>query len=262
MSALTLTHIGGPTTLLEVEGWRILTDPTFDAPGRTYQFGWGTSSRKTTGPAIPAAEIGPVDAVLLTHDHHADNLDDTGRSLLPTAGTVITTAPGAVRLGHHARGLKPWETTQLVAPDRPDVTITATPARHGPAGSRPVVGDVVGFDLAWAGQEHGSLWISGDTVLYDGVRSVTRRLAVGTAILHLGKVGFPVTGPLAYTMGARDAVELVRLFRPASVVPVHYEGWSHFRQGRDDLMTALGDAPDAAEKFRWATLGEPLNFTV
>ena len=57
MSTITFTHIGGPTTLIEVEGWRILTDPTFDAPGRTYKFGWGTSSRKTTGPAIPASEI-------------------------------------------------------------------------------------------------------------------------------------------------------------------------------------------------------------
>ena len=105
MSTITFTHIGGPTTLIEVEGWRILTDPTFDAPGRTYKFGWGTSSRKTTGPAIPAAEIGPIDAVLLTHEHHADNLDDAGRSLLPGADVVLTTVSGARRLGPNARGL-------------------------------------------------------------------------------------------------------------------------------------------------------------
>ena len=106
MSTITFTHIGGPTTLIEVEGWRILTDPTFDAPGRTYKFGWGTSSRKTTGPAIAAAEIGPIDAVLLTHEHHADNLDDAGRSLLPGADVVLTTESGARRLGPNARGLR------------------------------------------------------------------------------------------------------------------------------------------------------------
>ena len=39
-----LTHIGGPTLLIEVDGWRILTDPTFDPPGQRYAFGWGTSS--------------------------------------------------------------------------------------------------------------------------------------------------------------------------------------------------------------------------
>jgi L-ascorbate metabolism protein UlaG (beta-lactamase superfamily) len=31
-----ITHIGGPTALIEVEGWRLLTDPTFDPPGRRY----------------------------------------------------------------------------------------------------------------------------------------------------------------------------------------------------------------------------------
>ena len=41
-------------------------DPTFDAPGRTYRFGWGTSSRKTNGPAISIQDLGSIDAVLLT----------------------------------------------------------------------------------------------------------------------------------------------------------------------------------------------------
>jgi L-ascorbate metabolism protein UlaG (beta-lactamase superfamily) len=34
----TLTLIGGPTVLIELGGFRLLTDPTFDAPGR-YQRG-------------------------------------------------------------------------------------------------------------------------------------------------------------------------------------------------------------------------------
>jgi L-ascorbate metabolism protein UlaG (beta-lactamase superfamily) len=54
-----LTHVGGPTVLIEVGGWRLLTDPTFDAPGRRYSFGWGSSSRKLAGPAI-AASTGPL----------------------------------------------------------------------------------------------------------------------------------------------------------------------------------------------------------
>src|SRR3954463_2352714 len=121
MSTITFTHIGGPTTLIEVEGWRILTDPTFEPPGRTYKFGWGTSSRKTTGPAIPAAELGQIDAVLLTHEHHADNLDDAGRTLLPDAGVVVTTASGAPRLGPNARGLGNWATTLLSATGKPPI---------------------------------------------------------------------------------------------------------------------------------------------
>jgi L-ascorbate metabolism protein UlaG (beta-lactamase superfamily) len=41
MSRPRLTHLGGPTTLIELDGWRILTDPTFDPPGQLYRFGWG-----------------------------------------------------------------------------------------------------------------------------------------------------------------------------------------------------------------------------
>ena len=186
MEGIRITHIGGPTVLIEVGGWRLLTDPTFDPPGRKYNFGWGTSSRKLAGPAIAADALGQIDAVLLSHDHHDDNLDDAGRALLPLAGSVVTTVPGAKRLGGNARGLAAWGATTLEAPGRTPIEVTATPCRHGPPLSHPIVGEVVGFALRWEGQEHGALWISGDTVLYDGVREVADRLEVDTAIVHLG----------------------------------------------------------------------------
>jgi hypothetical protein len=115
MTEVTLTYIGGPTVLLEVEGWRLLTDPTLNAPGRRYTFGWGSASHKTSGPAVAAADLGPIDVVLLSHDHHGDNLDDAGRALLAVAGVVLTTTPGARRLGGNARGLQPWATIRLEA---------------------------------------------------------------------------------------------------------------------------------------------------
>ena len=119
-----LTHIGGPTVLIQVAGWRLLTDPTFDPPGRKYNFGWGTSSVKLAGPAVSAEDLGSLDAILLTHDHHDDNLDPAGRALLASANaTVITTASGAVRLGRDARGLRAWETTTLQAPGRPAIDV-------------------------------------------------------------------------------------------------------------------------------------------
>ena len=255
MKDLRITHIGGPTTLIEVEGWRLLTDPTFDAPGRRYAFGWGTSSRKLAGPAIAASDLQPIDAVLLTHEHHGDNLDPAGRELLPSAGVVVTTASGAKRLGGTARGLEPWQVTRLEAPGRPPIEITATPCRHGPPLSHPLAGDVIGFALRWDGQEQGVLWISGDTVLYDGVRQVAR-LQIDTAILHLGGVQFPITGPVRYSMTAKDAVELCRLIRPSTVIPVHYEGWKHFRQGREAIEREFARAPeDIRRRIRWLPIG-------
>src|SRR5262249_53277740 len=149
MTPVTLTHIGGPTVLIEVAGWRLLTDPTFDPPGKRYHFGWGAGSKKLAGPSIAPAALGPIDAVLLSHDHHEDNLDPAGRALLPSAGVVVTTSSGAGRLGGSVRGLAPWQTTTLEAPGRPAITVTATPCRHGPPGSHFIVGDVIGFALRW-----------------------------------------------------------------------------------------------------------------
>jgi L-ascorbate metabolism protein UlaG (beta-lactamase superfamily) len=256
VTGVRLTHVGGPTVLIEVGGWRLLTDPTFDPAGGRYRFGWGTGSRKLTGPAIEPHDVGDVHAVLLSHDHHDDNLDPAGRELLSTAGDVLTTVAGAKRLGGVAQGLAPWGTATLEAPDRRSIVVTATPCRHGPPLSRPLVGDVVGFALTWAGQRHGALWITGDTVLYEGVRAVPERLDIGVALVHGGGVRFPVTGPLRYTMTARDAVELCGLLRPHTAIPVRYEGWKHFREGREAIERELARAPeDVRRSIRWLPIG-------
>ncbi len=258
MSDVRITHIGGPTVLIEVGGWRLLTDPTFDPPGRRYAFGWGTSSRKLAGPSVEPAALGHVDAVLLTHDHHGDNLDDAGRTVLSTVDGVLTTAAGSKRLGHGAHGLRPWDVTRLEAPGRPAIEVTATPCRHGPPLSVPIVGDVIGFALRWEGQRHGVLWISGDTVLYRGVREVAERFTVGTALLHLGGVRFPVTGPVRYSMTARRAARLCEAVRPHTAIPVHYEGWKHFQQPRDVMEREFGAAPPGVrDRIRWLPIGEP-----
>jgi L-ascorbate metabolism protein UlaG (beta-lactamase superfamily) len=215
-------------------------------------------SRKLTGPAIAAADLGNIDAVLLSHDHHADNLDPAGRALLPSAGTVVTTEAGARRLGlPGVRGLAPWATTRLEADGKPTIEITATPCRHGPPGSQPIVGDVIGFSLRWEGQQHGELWFSGDTVLYPGVREVATRLDIGTAVVHLGGVRFPVSGPLRYTMTATDAADLCGELKPQTILPIHYEGWKHFREGRSDAENGFNAAPAAVhEHVRWLALGK------
>ncbi len=145
MTAPRFTLIGGPTVLIDIAGFRLLTDPTFDEPG-DYKLPHVTLT-KTTRPAIALADIGPIDAVLLSHDQHADNLDNSGRDFLSTVPRVFTTAAGAKRLGGHAEGLQPWQSASLTKPDGSSIQITAAPARHGPAGIEPLAGDVVGFVL-------------------------------------------------------------------------------------------------------------------
>ncbi|GAA4038574.1 MBL fold metallo-hydrolase [Nonomuraea soli] len=263
MTNVHFTHIGGPTVLIEFGGWHLLTDPTFDAPGQTYSFGWGTSSRKLTGPAVSAADLPPIDAILLTHVHHGDNLDSGGRALLPGAGTVVTTRPGARSLPMKARGLRAGESTRLEAPGRPPIDILATPCRHGPPLSRPITGEVIGFALSWPGQAHGPLWITGDTVDHRALRRAAAAIRPSTVLLHLGGVGFPLTGPLRYSMTGRQAVRLCQTFTPRTVLPVHYEGWAHFRQGRDGVERDLARAPEQIRGlFQWLPRGTATQFQV
>src|SRR5215468_3897466 len=107
MTSLSLTLVGGPTALIEAAGVRLVTDPTFDPPG-DYRMSYGTLT-KTLAPALTADAIGAVDAVVLSHDQHWDNLDHSGRAFLSKAARVFTTPAGAARLGGGAEGLEPWD---------------------------------------------------------------------------------------------------------------------------------------------------------
>ena len=71
-----LTYIGGSTLLIEIGKIRFLTDPTFDPAGTEYPEGVPLS--KTGFPALRPDELPIIDAVLLSHDQHKDNLDTLG----------------------------------------------------------------------------------------------------------------------------------------------------------------------------------------
>jgi L-ascorbate metabolism protein UlaG (beta-lactamase superfamily) len=256
---ITVTRIGGPTVLIEMAGWRILADPTFDEPGRRYSFGAGTSSVKTAGPAVPVAEIGRIDVALVSHDQHADNLDDAGRALLAQCEHVLTTAKGARRIGGaHVQGLAAGQTVRLTGAGRPDVEVTGTPARHGAWLTQPIVGPVTGFLVVAEGR---SVWVSGDTVGHRALVDFARDLAPDVAIVNAGGVRFSQTGPLHYTMTGQKAVELIEIVKPKAVVPAHYEGWSHFRDGEDGFRRAVAAAsPGVRETVHFLDAGVPAEF--
>jgi L-ascorbate metabolism protein UlaG (beta-lactamase superfamily) len=239
---ISITLIGGPTALIEIDGFRLLTDPTFDAPG-AYQLPH-VKLEKTIGPALKADAIGPVDAVLLSHDQHSDNLDNSGREFLFKVKRVLTTEAGAKRLGGHVEGLAPWDTTQVRDRDRNTLTITATPARHGPAGIEPLSGDVIGFVVSSNNKDSRSIYISGDTTWFDGVAEVARRFDCGVVLPFAGAA--QTRGPFHLTMDTNDTIETALAFPDAVIVPVHTEGWAHFRQNGEDLrktFDVLGFGP-------------------
>jgi L-ascorbate metabolism protein UlaG (beta-lactamase superfamily) len=230
---ITITLIGGPTVLIEIDGIRLLTDPTFDSPG-FYQLPH-VKLQKLNGPAMSADAVGEVDAVLLSHDQHSDNLDNAGRAFLASARRVLTTEAGARRLGAQAEGFAPWATTELKGKNGRSLKVTATPARHGPAGIEPLSGDVIGFVLSR--QDHAPVYVSGDTTWFDGVAEVARRFKCGLVLPFAGAA--QTRGPFHLTMDTNDTIETARAFPDALIVPLHTDGWAHFRQSAQDLRASF-----------------------
>lgn len=255
---LNVTYVGGPTALLEFGGLRWLTDPTFDPGGTEYESG-PVTLRKLHSPAVTPEKLGPFDYVLLSHDHHSDNMDHAGREILTNAKNVLTTPEGAQRLGNNSLGLKEWGSVEFSAGDGNVVRVTATPARHGPEGlSR---GAVAGFVLSSTRVPETAVYISGDTVWYPGLVAVAQKFPIRVVLLHLGAARVPQVGPYHLTMTAAEGVEAARHFPDATIVPIHFEDWAHFSEGRDVVNEAFSRA-GFEPRLRWPERGRPIQISL
>ena len=247
---------GGPTALISYGGLRLLTDPTFDPPGDHPRPGTPVVLHKLTSPRVLEAELEPIDAVLLSHDHHSDNLDPAGRAFLPRAGRVLTTVAGAERLEVEATGMEPGDSARMEAPNGARVEITAVRADHGPPAVAPKNGPVIGFLLSAAGLP--SVYVSGDNASVDVVRAIVDEHGpIDTSVLFCGGAVVPEAwGPDAYlTLTPEMAVQAARLLGDGPIVPIHQEGWAHFSFGPEELEQAFREA-GLADRLRPVSPGE------
>ncbi|MFD8595237.1 MBL fold metallo-hydrolase [Kitasatospora sp. NPDC059646] len=231
---------GGPTALIEYGGLRLLTDPTFDAPG-DYPISGGRVLTKTRPGAVDPAALGPVDAVLLSHDEHPDNLDRSGRTFLADVPLTLTTRGGAERLGGTAKGLVPWQSVELTRPDGGTITVTGVPAQHGPEGCEPITGEVIGFVLTGDGLP--VVYVSGDNASLGIVEMIASHYApVDTAVLFAGGARTGLFDNDLLTLDSARAAEAARILGARRVVPVHFDSWAHFTEGREPLLAAFAAA--------------------
>ncbi|AQZ69841.1 unnamed protein product [[Actinomadura] parvosata subsp. kistnae] len=233
---------GGPTALIEYGGLRLLTDPTFDPPG-DYPTP-GTPLTKTAPSKITPAELGPIDAVLLSHDQHPDNLDHSGRALLDDVPLTLTTRSGAARLGGNAQAIAPWEQVKLERPGGGTVTVTGAPAMHGPGepsearAVEAVMGEVIGFVLT--ADDLPTVYVSGDNASLELVAQVAERFGpVDTAVLFAGAPRRPAFGGALLVLDSAQAAEAAKILGARRVVPAHCDSWAHFTEGRDDVVRAF-----------------------
>jgi L-ascorbate metabolism protein UlaG (beta-lactamase superfamily) len=230
--------VGGPTALIEIGGLRLLTDPTFDPPG-PHPSG-NRVLTKTVGPAAQPADLGHVDAVLLSHDQHADNLDDAGREFLKTVPVVISTSDASERLGGTTVPLLPWHHVTLDLPAGGHLNVVGVPAQHGPDNTERFTGAVTGFVLS--GDDLPTTYVSGDNASLRVVEEVAHHAGpIDIAILFLGAARTPVLD--AYlTLSSEQAAEAAAILDVPVVVPVHSEGWAHFTNDQASVAAAFNNA--------------------
>jgi L-ascorbate metabolism protein UlaG (beta-lactamase superfamily) len=235
------TVLGGPTTVIDIGGLRIVVDPTFDDAG---PHGYLT---KTAGPVADEQAVGPADAVLVSHDLHPDNLDTRGRAYALAAPLVLTGPVTAARLGTPAVGLAPWTSHAIATPDGGEVTFLAVPAVHGPEDAeRDADGnvncEVTGFVLS--GSAVPTVYVSGDNASIATVAEIARRVpAIDVAVLNLGAARVPAKyRGRALTLDARRGAAASAVLGARLVIPAHYDSWAHFSEGLVDVEQAFDDA--------------------
>ncbi|EGU73472.1 hypothetical protein BFJ70_g16645 [Fusarium oxysporum] len=256
-SKINITHIGTATAILEIDGINFLTDPYFSPPETEWDVGITVLKQGETsdGPALRLQDLPPIDAVLLSHEDHPDNLDTLGRQLLD-GRKVLTTMDGANNLAPRpgVRGLQPWETVSLEIGGRV-FEITATPCQHLPGG------ECIGFVLTCAkfGHSNGksnAIYFSGDTVYVPQLAEIGNKFNIVVALINLGcaVAGLP-TGPVQITMDAKQAAQLVRAIGAKIMVPMHFESWEHFTQKGPEVRKVLQEE-GMEDKTVYVNLGE------
>ncbi len=244
---LRVTWLGHSTLLLEIEGARLLVDPVWGERASPSAF---FGPRRFYAPPLALADLPPLDAVVVSHDHYDHLNEETIRALAGRVPRFI------VPLGVGAH-LEAWgvETARIAELDWWDeaevggVRLVSTPARH--FSGRSLTGRDATLWSGWAfvGEER-RVFYSGDTALAPEFAEVGERL--GPFDLSLIEIGAYNAAWADVHLGPEQAVAVHQMVQGGLLVPVH---WGLF-----DL--ALHGWTEPAERLRVAAerAGVPVAF--
>lgn len=239
-----LVFIGTATVLLRLGGFTVLTDPNFLHRGEHAKLGYGLRSRRLTEPAMTVAQLPPLDLIVLSH-HHGDHFDEVAARELRKDVPIVTTGHAAKKLtsqGFTAPvALDTWQ-SQVVARGDARLRVTAMPGKHGPQPLDVLLPPVMGsmLELTRGNEAPFRLYISGDTLLHDQLEEIPRRYPdIDLALLHLG--GTRILGVLL-TMNADQGVRALKLIRPRTAVPIHYDDYTVFKEPLEEFERSVAAA--------------------
>jgi L-ascorbate metabolism protein UlaG (beta-lactamase superfamily) len=216
-SGLRATWIGHASTLIEIDGRRVVTDPIWSE--RCSPSTW-LGPKRFHPPPIPLLVLPAIDVAVISHDHY-DHLDMSTVQALGARGTRFVVPLG---IGAHldAWGIAADQITELdwnEAVEIAGLKITATPARHY-SGRNPLRAD----NTLWAswvvkGPVH-NFFFSGDSGYFAGFKEIGARH--GPFDLALVKIGAcDVTWPDIH-MTPEEAVQTTTDVGGRLLLPVHW----------------------------------------
>ena len=192
-----ITWVGHATVLLELDDARLLTDPILRKR---------IAHLRTVQPPPRSDELGPIDAVLVSHAHR-DHLDVRSLRRLGK-GVPVLAARGAVK-SLRRRGFR-GPVDAITAGETRTIgrlLVQATPAVHGRTGS------AVGFLVRGTS----SVYFAGDTDLFPELAGLADPLDV--ALVPIWGWG-PTLGE--GHLDPERAAEAVRMLKPRIVIPIHW----------------------------------------
>ncbi|MGW3253628.1 MBL fold metallo-hydrolase [Streptomyces fungicidicus] len=168
-TGLRLTWMGHSGVLAEIDGHRVLFDPVWGERCSPFPF---AGPRRLHPVPLPLAALGPVDAVVISHDHY-DHLDLPTIKALAGTDTLFAVPLGVgahlERWGVSAGRLREldWHETTKVG----GLTLTATPARHFCGRGLRNTQHTLWASWVVEGEEH-RVYHSGDTGYFDGFKDI------------------------------------------------------------------------------------------
>ncbi|MFF8032261.1 MBL fold metallo-hydrolase [Streptomyces sp. NPDC016626] len=168
-TGLRLTWLGHSSVLADIDGHRVLFDPVWGERCSPFPF----AGPKRLHPApLPLTALGPVDVVVISHDHY-DHLDLPTIKALAGTDTLFAVPLGVgahlERWGVSAGRLREldWHEATKVG----GLTLTATPARHFCGRGLRNTQHTLWASWAVAGDEH-RIYHSGDTGYFEGFKDI------------------------------------------------------------------------------------------
>jgi L-ascorbate metabolism protein UlaG (beta-lactamase superfamily) len=254
-SGLRATWLGHSTVLIEIGGFRVLTDPV-----------WGrrASPSQLAGPKrfqpvpVPLRAMPPVDLVVVSHDHY-DHLDyPTVRELARRDVPFVT----SLGVGAHleAWGVRHERIVELDwwdSHESPDtgLTVTAAPSQHFSGRGLKDRNTTLWSSFVIRSECH-AVFFSGDTGLTTEYRTIGERLGPFDLVMLEVGAWLPAWGDIH--LGPENALTALTLLGGGAFLPVHWGTFALAMHAWDQPAEALLElAPKAGARLMMPRLGEP-----